>query len=66
VPAVSDGGIGRGQSRWFRGEACFTEDEAGIPLWDRLELEFGVPAQDEKLTDRYDARNGFQRQTNYT
>ena len=56
--------IGRGQSRWFRGEVGFKLREAWPPLWGRLEPEFGVPAQDEKVTSaRMNARSRH-RQTN--
>ena len=38
---------GRGQSRWFRVEACSVTN---LPrFWGRPELEFGVPAQNEDV-----------------
>lgn len=39
-------GTGRGQSRWFRVEACLIMWSTPH-FWGRPEREFGVPAQDE-------------------
>lgn len=41
-------GTGRGQSRWFRVEACFSSGGARL-TWGRPEPEFGVPAQSEAV-----------------